>query len=52
MEELQKDIDKAMNELKNTDYSILADKDSLNLRYYQIEAIQVVENAVAKGKIL
>ncbi len=50
MEELEKDIAKATEDLKNTDYSILTDKDGLNLRYYQIEAIQAVEDAVARGE--
>ncbi len=50
MEELQKDVEKATEELKKTDYSILTDKDGLNLRYYQIEAIQAVEDAIAQGE--
>lgn len=50
MEELQHDIEEAQKELERTDYSILADKSGLNLRYYQIEAIQAVEKAIAEGK--
>lgn len=50
MEELKKDIEEAEKELKRTDYSILQDQNGLNLRYYQIEAIQAVERAVAKGQ--
>lgn len=50
MEELQHDIEEAKRELEHTDYSILADKSGLNLRYYQIEAIQAVEKAIAEGK--
>lgn len=50
MAELEKDIAKATKSLKNTDYSILTDKDGLNLRYYQIAAIQAVEDAVARGE--
>lgn len=50
MEELRKDIEAANRELKNTDYSILEDKDGLNLRYYQIEAIQATEKAIMEGK--
>lgn len=50
MEELAQDIAAATEELEKTDYSILQDKDGLNLRYYQIEAIQAVEKAIADGK--
>lgn len=50
MAELQKDIEEATKDLERTDYSILQDKDGLNLRYYQIEAIQAVEKAVAEGR--
>ena len=50
MEELQKDIEAANTVLERTDYSILQDKDGLNLRYYQIEAIQAVEKAIAQGR--
>lgn len=50
MEELQHDIEEAQRELERTDYSILADKSGLNLRYYQIEAIKAVEKAIADGK--
>lgn len=50
MEELQKDIAKAVRTLEKTDYSILTDKEGLNLRYYQIEAIQAVEKAILEGK--
>lgn len=50
MEELQHDIEAAQRQLERTDYTILADKNGLNLRYYQIEAIQAVEKALAEGK--
>lgn len=50
MEELQKDVVEAARILERTDYTILQDKNGLNLRYYQIEAIQAVERAVAEGK--
>lgn len=50
LELMEKDIDKAEQELKNTRYDILTDKDGLNLRPYQIEAIKVAEQAVIEGK--
>lgn len=50
MEELQKDIEEATKVLEKTDYGVLQDEDGLNLRYYQIEAIQAVEKAIAEGK--
>lgn len=50
MEELQHDIEEAESELERTDYSILADKSGLDLRYYQIEAIQAIEKAILEGK--
>lgn len=50
MEELQHDIEEAEGELERTDYSILEDKNGLNLRYYQIEAIQAIEKAILEGK--
>ena len=36
--------------IANTGYSILKDKDGLNLRYYQVEAIHAVEEAITKGQ--
>ena len=50
MEELKQDISAANKELANTGYSILKDKDGLNLRYYQVEAIHAVEEAITKGQ--
>ncbi len=50
LEELHKDIAEATQKLQRTDYALLQDKDGLNLRYYQIEAIQAVEKAIAEGK--
>ncbi len=49
-EELQQDIEEAQMELNRTDYSVLEDKNGLNLRYYQIEAIKAVEAAIAEGQ--
>jgi len=50
MELLTSDIDKADKELKETAYDLLTDKDGLNLRPYQIEAIRVAEQAVIDGQ--
>ncbi len=50
LELLAQDIDKANQVLANTSYDLLSDKDGLNLRDYQIKAIQSAEQAVAEGK--
>lgn len=50
MELLEADIEKANSGLLNTKYDILTDKDGLNLRPYQIEAIKSVEQAIIEGK--
>lgn len=50
MEELKQDIGKAEEDLGNMKYSLLEDKNGLNLRYYQVEAIQATEKAIAAGK--
>lgn len=50
LELLTQDIDKANQVLANTSYDLLSDKDGLNLRDYQIKAIQSAEQAVAEGK--
>lgn len=50
MELLEKDIEKAETELKNTSYDLLTDKDGLNLRPYQINAVKATEQAVMDGK--
>lgn len=50
LEELQQDIIEAEKKLAQTDYSILEDENGLGLRYYQIEAIQAAEKAIAEGK--
>ena len=49
MEWLEKDIEDTNNKLKNTSKNLLTDKDGLNLREYQIEAIGAVENAIING---
>ncbi|MDO0821297.1 type I restriction-modification system endonuclease [Desulfosporosinus nitroreducens] len=50
MELLTSDIDKADKKLKETAYDLLSDKDGLNLRPYQIEAIKVAEQSVIDGQ--
>ncbi len=46
---LKSDIDKANENLKNEPFEYLKSKDLLNLRDYQIEAIQKTEEAVVNG---
>ena len=46
---LDKDITSANAELRNTPYDLLRDPDGLNLREYQIKAIEAAENAVING---
>ncbi len=50
MELLEKDIAEANQVLKNTPYDLLRDPDGLNLRDYQIRAIEAAENAIVEGK--
>jgi len=50
LEKLEKDIAIANRKLILTPYDLLLDKDGLNLRPYQIEAIESVEVAVLEGK--
>ncbi len=50
IELLEKDIKKANKSLKDMPYDLLRDKDGLNLRDYQIEAIEAAENAIINGK--
>jgi type I restriction enzyme R subunit len=50
MELLEKDIASANESLEKTPYDLLRDKDGLNLREYQIEAIEAAENAIIEGK--
>lgn len=49
MEQLEKDIMQANTVLQNTPFDLLRDPDGLNLRKYQIAAIEAVENAVING---
>lgn len=50
MENLEKDIAAANAKLCNTPYDLLRDPDGLNLRKYQIRAIEAAEKAVIDGK--
>ena len=50
MEQLEKDITAANSVLQNTPYDLLRDSDGLNLREYQIRAIEAAEKAVVEGK--
>lgn len=50
MEMLEKDIAAANATLQNTPYDLLRDPDGLNLREYQIRAIDAAEKAVIEGK--
>lgn len=50
MENLEKDIVAANAKLCNTPYDLLRDPDGLNLRKYQIRAIEAAEKAVIDGK--
>lgn len=50
MEMLDKDIVTANQALQNTPYDLLRDPDGLNLREYQIRAIEAAENAIINGK--
>lgn len=49
MEWLKKDIQSANDTLKNTGFDLLKDKYGLNLRGYQIKAIEAVENSIMEG---
>lgn len=50
MEWLEKDIQSANDILQSTGYDLLTDKDGLNLRDYQIQAIEAVEKSIIEGK--
>lgn len=47
---LERDIEKADKALQKLPYDFLRDKDGLNLRQYQLNAIQAAENAVINGQ--
>lgn len=50
MELLGKDIDAGNRALKQMPFDLLRDKDGLNLRDYQLRAIQAAEQAIIDGK--
>ena len=50
MEMLDKDIATANRLLTDTSYDLLHDKDGLNLRRYQIDAIEKAEEAIINGR--
>ncbi len=50
LELLGKDIDAGNKALQATPYDLLQDKDGLNLRTYQLRAIQAAEQAIMEGK--
>lgn len=50
MELLEKDVSAANAQLQNTPYDLLRDPDGLNLREYQIRAIEAAEQAVIHGQ--
>jgi len=50
LELLEKDITVRNLELRNMPYDLLRDKDGLNLREYQLKAIQAAENAIMNGQ--
>jgi type I restriction enzyme R subunit len=47
---LEKDIERANASLKGLDHDLLRDIDGLNLREYQIKAIEAAEAAIIEGK--
>lgn len=50
LEDLEKDIANANQKLAETSYDLLKDKDGLNLREYQIRAVEATEKALINGK--
>lgn len=50
MERLEKDIAAGNKALQEMPYDLLRDKDGLNLRDYQLRAIQAAEQAIVDGK--
>lgn len=47
---LQLDIEKVNSELTNYNQGFLVDKQGLNLRYYQVNAIKATVDAIVAGK--
>ena len=50
MERLEKDIEAGNKALQDMPYDLLRDKDGLNLRDYQLRAIQAAEKAIVDGQ--
>lgn len=50
LELLEKDLDKANEDLDNLSFDFLQDPDGVGLRYYQVDAIKAVEKAIIEGK--
>ena len=50
MERLEKDIQAGNQALQELSYDLLRDKDGLNLREYQVRAIQAAEKAIIAGQ--
>lgn len=50
LELLEKDLDKANEDLDNLSFDFLQDPDGVGLRYYQVDAIKAVEKAIVQGK--
>ena len=50
MERLEKDIQSGSQALQELSYDLLRDKDGLNLREYQVKAIQAAEKAIISGQ--
>lgn len=50
LELLEKNIPAGDENLQKMSFDLLCDKDGLNLRYYQLKAVQAVENAVIAGQ--
>ena len=50
LEQMEKDIAARNKALQDMPYDLLRDKDGLNLREYQLKAIQAAENAILNGQ--
>ena len=50
MELLEKDVESGNKALQETPYDLLRDPDGLNLREYQIKAIEAAETAIINGQ--
>lgn len=50
IEMLEKEVSSQNQALQNMPYDLLRDKDGLNLREYQLKAIQAAENAIMDGR--